>query len=115
MVDGNVNELVRWQSDNGGVIVEVDASESGFQSVSRKPGEVVHDVRARFDDALDGVHNAVTSALEKFRDGIHDVDSVEIEFGVKLNAEVGSVIAKTSGEGHMIVKLSWSRPASTGG
>ena len=37
----------------------------------------------------------------------------EIEFGVKLNAAAGAVIAKTSAEGHLTVKLTWSRSAST--
>jgi hypothetical protein len=110
-----LNELVRWQGTGGGIVVEVDANESGFTSVSRKPGEAIHDVQARFDDALEGVRKAVTSALKKFRDEIHDVDGVEIEFGVKLNAEAGGVIARTAAEGHMVVKLSWSRSAIAGG
>jgi hypothetical protein len=108
-----LNELARWQGDDGGVIVEVDSSEAGFSSVSRRPGETIIDVQARFDDALDGVRDAVTSAFKKFRDEIHDVDGVEIEFGVKLNVEAGAVIARTSAEGHMVVKLSWSRAATS--
>lgn len=95
-------------------MVEVDSSRAGFSSVSRRPGETIIDVQARFDDALNGVRNAVTSAFRKFRDEIHDVDSVEIEFGVKLNVEAGAaVIAKTSAEGHMVVKLSWSRAVTS--
>jgi hypothetical protein len=108
-----LNELVRWRGDDGGVIVEVDSTEAGFSSVSRRPGEIIVDVQARFDDAFDGVRNAVTSAFKKFRDEIPDVHDVEIEFGVKLNAEAGAVIAKTSAEGHLVVKLSWSRGAAS--
>lgn len=43
-----------------------------------------------------------------FRDGSLRPDSVEIEFGVKLTAEAGALIAKSSVEGHLVVKLSWS-------
>jgi hypothetical protein len=38
-------------------------------------------------------------------------DGVEIEFGVKLAGEAGAIIAKTSGEGHFTVKLSWTAKA----
>ncbi|CAM5742471.1 hypothetical protein SALBM311S_04586 [Streptomyces alboniger] len=34
--------------------------------------------------------------------------TVEIEFGVKLAAETGAIIAKGSAEGHLVVKLTWS-------
>lgn len=107
-----LNELVRWQSDDGGIVVEVDSRDPGFQSVSRKPGEDIIDVQTRFDDALDSVRKAAVSALNKFRDESLAPGSVEIEFGIKLNAEAGAVIAKTSAEGHLTIKLTW--PRSTG-
>jgi hypothetical protein len=39
---------------------------------------------------------------------------VEIEFGVKLTAEAGALIAKSAVEGHLVVKLSWSPGQSDG-
>jgi hypothetical protein len=36
-----------------------------------------------------------------------------IKFGVKLDAEVGAVIAKTGVEGHFEVKLTWRAPTAT--
>jgi len=35
--------------------------------------------------------------------------SVEVEFGIKLNGEVGALIAKTGAEAHLNVKLSWNK------
>lgn len=112
-VASSVNELVRWQATDGAVVVEVDVREPGFQSISRTPGQVIHDVQGRFEDALENVRNAAASALKKFQDGVLDPDGVEIEFGVKFNAEAGAVIAKTSAEGHLAVKLTWSRSAGS--
>ncbi|MDQ1029514.1 hypothetical protein QF035_007096 [Streptomyces umbrinus] len=40
---------------------------------------------------------------------------MEIEFGVKLTAEAGALIAKSAVEGHLVVKLSWSPDGSSGG
>jgi hypothetical protein len=111
----DVSELVRWQTDDGGIVVEIDAREPGFQSVARGPGQIIHDAQGRFDDALESVRDGAVSALKKFRDEVLDPDGVEIQFGVRFNAEAGAVLAKTSAEGHLSVKLTWSRPRSAGG
>jgi NTP-dependent ternary system trypsin peptidase co-occuring protein len=108
-----VNELVRWETADGAVVVEVDSREPGFQSIARSPGQVIHDVKGRFDDALANVRDAAVSALKTFRDEALDPDGVEIEFGVKFNAEAGAVIAKCSTEGHLLVKLTWSSARSS--
>lgn len=104
-----VNELVRWQTENGTIVVETDDQEPGFQSVSRT-GQLIHDASGKFEDAFRNVRDAAESALASLRGGDLDPDAVELEFGVKLNAAAGAVIAKTSVEGHLKVKLTWGRP-----
>ncbi|MFH8294221.1 CU044_2847 family protein [Streptomyces sp. NPDC018059] len=105
-----MSELVRWESDEGPVVVEVDSRDPGFRSVSRRgdSGEV-HDVEGRFESALGHVRGAALSALRTFRERALDPDAIELEFGVKLTAAAGAVIAKTSAEGHLTVRLTWSR------
>lgn len=61
-----------------------------------------------FEQALAGVRAAAGSALAVFRDGSLAPDQVEIEFGVKLTGEAGALIAKTSAEAHLIVRLGWA-------
>lgn len=39
-------------------------------------------------------------------------DEVEITFGVKVDAEVGAIIAKTGLQGQFEIKLKWVRDAS---
>jgi hypothetical protein len=107
-----MSELYRWETAEGSVVVEVGSGEPGFEGVSRKAGEIIHDVGRRFDDALDGVRGAARSALLKFRDVDLRPDEVEIELGVSLNAAAGAVIARTCAEGHMIVRLRWSGAGS---
>ena len=104
-----VNELMEWETDTGPVVVEIDSREPGFQSVSRKPGEIIYDVKEKFEDALQNARNAALAAVKTFRDEALDPENVEIEFGIKINAAAGAVIAKTSAEAHLIVRLSWSR------
>jgi hypothetical protein len=104
-----MDALVRWETDDGPVVVEVDSRDPGFRSVSRKPDDEIVDANERFEGALDKVRAAAVSALRTFRDRSLDPDEVSLEFGVKFNATAGAVIAKTSAEGHLTVTLTWSR------
>lgn len=100
---------MRWQTESGSIVVEGDAEELGYASVSLRPGEVIHDVKATFEGALIGFRDSAESALRVFRDDVLGPDEVEIEFGLKLNAAAGAVLAKASAEGHLTVKLRWAR------
>ncbi|MEV0122469.1 CU044_2847 family protein [Streptomyces sp. NPDC050703] len=105
-----MTELVRWESDEGPVVVEVDSGDPGFRQVSRRgePGGI-HEVEGRFESALRNVRGAAMSALRTFRERSLDPDAIELEFGVKLSAAAGAVIARTATEGHLTVRLSWTR------
>ncbi|MEO0889086.1 MAG: CU044_2847 family protein, partial [Pseudomonadota bacterium] len=39
-------------------------------------------------------------------------DELEIEFGLKLNGEVGALIAKASTEANFTVKMKWAKPGA---
>ncbi|MFF8928910.1 CU044_2847 family protein [Streptomyces longwoodensis] len=96
-----------------GVAVAVEAAEPprpGSRLVARDNGVV--QASRTFEGALEGVRAAAESALRVFRDGSLRPDGVEIEFGVKLSAETGAIIAKGTAEGHLVVKLSWTPAAS---
>ncbi|WP_051159630.1 CU044_2847 family protein [Streptomyces sp. FXJ7.023] len=99
--------LVEFRTGDGvRVVVEGVEDEDGARLVSRGDGPAR--AARTFEDSLDGVRAAAASALRVFRDGSLRPDAVELEFGVKLSAEAGAVIAKGSAEGHLVVKLSWS-------
>lgn len=116
-----MDDVVEFRTADGAVVM-VQGSGGGLPAPGFTAGD---DVPARatrtFEGALDGVRAAADSALRVFRDGSLKPDSVELEFGVTLSAEVGAVIAKGSGEGHLVVRLSWSptpgqdRPARSSG
>ncbi|WP_131738553.1 CU044_2847 family protein [Actinomadura roseirufa] len=101
-----MNELVRWTTEHGTVVVESDDREPGMDSVSVGDG-IVREAGVRFEEALLGVREAAEAALGMLRGGALAPDALEMEFGVKLNAAAGAVIAKTSLEGHLKVKMTW--------
>ncbi|GAA2252682.1 CU044_2847 family protein [Actinomadura luteofluorescens] len=104
-----MNELVRWQTENGTIVVETDDLDPGFQSVSRA-GDLIHDAAGKLEDAFQNVRDAAQAALSSLRGGDLNPDGIELEFGVKLNAAAGAVIAKTTVEAHLKVKMTWGRP-----
>ncbi|MCX5090088.1 CU044_2847 family protein [Streptomyces sp. NBC_00365] len=108
--------VMEFKTGDGAVILieeGEDESGSGSRLVSRGENGVVQATRT-FEGALEGVRSAAESALRVFRDGSLRPGSVEIEFGVKLTAEAGALIAKSAVEGHLVVKLSWSPGQSDG-
>ncbi|MFC7884788.1 CU044_2847 family protein [Streptomyces sp. NPDC057376] len=110
-----MDRLVEFSTEDGAlVVVEGVEDEDGARLVSRGDGPAR--AARTFEGSLEGVRAAAGSALRVFRDGSLRPDSVELEFGVKLTAETGAVIAKGAAEGHLVVRLSWSpRPAEDSG
>ncbi|WP_229909066.1 CU044_2847 family protein [Streptomyces flavofungini] len=100
--------LVQFTTEGGAhvVLADVDDDGSGARLVSRGEGPAL--AARTFEASLGPVRTAAESALRVFRDGDLAPDSVEIEFGVRMTAEAGAVIVKGSGEGHLLVRLSWS-------
>ncbi|MGH3913021.1 MAG: CU044_2847 family protein [Pseudonocardiaceae bacterium] len=88
------------------MIVDVD-EEPGVTRVSRQGR--IRDARSTFETALAEVREAATAALTQFRTMACQPEEVEIVFGVRLDAEVGAVIARTSMQGNFEVKLKWRR------
>jgi hypothetical protein len=100
-----VPELARFELEGGGsVLIDVD-EEPGVKRVSRQGR--IRDAKATFETALSEVRDAAIVALTEFRDMARQPDEVEITFGVRLDAEVGAVIAKTGMAGNFEIKLTW--------
>ncbi|WP_330340303.1 CU044_2847 family protein [Streptomyces sp. NBC_00557] len=106
-----MGRLLEFTTDDGAVVV-VESVEpgTGTRLVGRGDGGPAAQASHTFEGALDGVRSAAQSALRVFRDGSLRPDSVELEFGVKLTAEAGAVIAKGAAEGQLVVRLGWSAP-----
>jgi hypothetical protein len=102
-----MSEVVRYQTRDGGswVLVEVDAEAFGVERVGRA-ADGVHEAGQLLAQALAGVRDAAGAAMDVLK--ALSPDGIEMEFGVKLAGEAGAIIAKTSGEAHFKVKLTWS-------
>lgn len=90
--------------DGGAVVVEMDEGPGGVVKAARS-GELVGRATQSLESALDAVTPAARSALAKLREVAPD--SITVEFGLKLTAEVGAVITRTTGECNFKVTLRW--------
>jgi hypothetical protein len=93
----------------GEIYAELPDNDVGVARASRG-GDLLHST-ADVDGALDQVKTFASGVLDKFRTLPRQPDEVELEFGLKLNAAAGVVIARTEAEAHLTVKLTWSKPS----
>lgn len=103
-----MTQLLRFPSEDGDgfLVVEVAEDEPGVVEASRL-GDAVVDANASFEEGIEHIRNAAASALQRLRDIPSRPDEVSLEFGVRLNAEFGAVIAKSGGEAHLTVTMTW--------
>jgi hypothetical protein len=114
-----MKELVEFALDGDGVIlVEVDAATSSGRSQMRgltRPQTVVEKAHVSFDEALDKLKPAAATIISKLRALAERPDEISVEFGIKLNATVGAVVASGGIEANYTVKLVWKQLSSGAG
>jgi hypothetical protein len=104
-------KVVQFHLEAGGsVLIEVD--DSPHEDPVGRGQDVVNQVGVSFDRALGGVRSAAEAALGQFQQMTRRPDELEITFGVKLDAEMGAVIARTGIGGQLEVKLTWKADSS---
>jgi hypothetical protein len=106
-----VKRLVEFPLEAGGsILVEVEEvePEGGLERVSR-PGEVAEKARQTFEAALETVKPAAQAIIAKVRSLSDLPDEVQIEFGLKMTAQAGAVVASAGMEANYKVTLTWKR------
>ena len=111
-----MKRLIEFPLKEGGtLVVEVDEPETPGQVVkaSTKPGAIAETAKQTFEEALDKIKPAAQSIITKLR-GLHDEpDEIEVEFGIKLNAVAGAIIASAGVEANYKVTLKWVKSQSS--
>jgi hypothetical protein len=94
--------------DGGGLVIEVDESvgEDGVVRAAR-PGEIVERAGQTFEAALDKVKPMAAAVATKLQELAQRPDEVHVEFGIKLSASAGVVLAAAGVEGNYKVTLVW--------
>jgi hypothetical protein len=92
------------------ILVEAaeDGTPVGQQQVS-VGGAVVEKANEAFDTALAGIKPIARSIMAQLQEAAVDAKEIEVEFGIKLTATAGVVLAKASSEGHCKIAIKWVR------
>ncbi|WP_181541885.1 CU044_2847 family protein [Micromonospora noduli] len=103
----HVADLLRFETDQGVLLVEEHAG-TDLERVGLL--DRIRPARQTLEMALAHIKPALDAALGVARGVAVRPDQVEVEIGVTLTAEAGAVVARTSAQGHLKVKLIWTSP-----
>ncbi|MFE2043365.1 CU044_2847 family protein [Streptomyces sp. NPDC059477] len=112
-----MTDTTEFRTSDGTVVrVEVDGvSSSGpydgdpYEPISRRRTDRTADTADTLRQAVDRVRPAAQDVLDSLRAMPQMPDRVALEFGVKLSAEAGVVLARAASEGHFKILLEWEQ------
>jgi hypothetical protein len=107
-----MKRLIEFPLQEGGAImVEVDSSPAPTGKTVRGPTatEVVEKARQSFETSLERIKPVAAAIIAKLRELSDQPEQVSVEFGIKLSAEAGVVLASTGVEANFKVTLMWKR------
>ncbi len=106
-----MKQLVEFPLEDGSKIyVEVDEPESEGMVTQVADGErTIQKAKQSFESALDQVKPVANAVISKLRDLCESPDEISVEFGIKLSAETGVVLASAGIETNFKVALKWQK------
>jgi hypothetical protein len=106
-----LKQLIEFILKNGdSIFVEIDKPlpEGGVVPATRA-GEIVAKAGRSFEAALEKIKPAAEAIITQLIDLSRKPDKIEVEFGVRLSADAGAIIASTGAEANFKVTLSWNQ------
>lgn len=99
--------LVEFPLERGGsLLVEIEETLGSGPRPAASEG-TVETATIGLEQAISKVKPLAETLLEQLRGLMQQPNTVVVEFGIKLNAQVGAIVAKTGVEGNCKVTLSW--------
>ncbi len=108
-----MKRLIEFSLEDGeSMLIEVESDDEGGGLVPASRGmrggpSVAEKATMSFQEAMDKVKPAAEVIIKKLRSLSDQPDEVEVEFGLKLTAEAGAVLAAAGIEANYTVKLKW--------
>jgi hypothetical protein len=87
----------------------------GVHEAARGPGNIPEELAGKSARALDSAMGTIQAMAHRVTETVQDIKiaerphTVSVEFGLKLDAEVGAYIAKASAEAGFKVTMTWER------
>lgn len=101
-LDGNTTVLVEAANDS---------TPKGQQLSSA--GGTVEIASKTLDETLSAIKPVARTIMAHMREAVTEAEEIHVEFGIKLTATAGIILAKAATEGHCKISVKWKR--KTGG
>lgn len=105
-----MTELVEFQLEDGSSVL-IEAEDVRGPAITRggRATEAITRASDTLEEAVHRIGPTSWAIVEKLRELAQQPDEIDVEFGLKLNAEVGAIIARTSGEANFRIAVRWKR------
>lgn len=105
-----MKRLVEFPLEDGGtVLVEVAEPERGGLVPASRGREVVAKAQQTLEHALEKLQPTAEAIISKLKGLSERPNEIEVQFGLKLSAEAGAVLAAAGAEANYNVKLVWKK------
>lgn len=106
-----MKRLVEFPLEGGGfVMAEVDSAEAAGGTVrGLHAADVAVKAQQTFEAAMERVKPTASAIIAKLRELSDQPEQVAVEFGIKLSAAAGVVLASSGVEANFKVTLTWKR------
>lgn len=104
-----MKRIVEFPLDGGGsILVETDESAPTDSRISID-SQVSQAAQQSFESALEKVKPVADTIMSKVRSLNEPADEVEVQFGIKMSAGFGAVIASGNAEVNYQINLKWKK------
>lgn len=104
-----MNKLIEFSVPNGTVLVESEEIISSSVVRGASLARMTEKVDQSLPEALTVIRSVAEAATTACSGMVSAPDLVEVEFALKFEAGVGVLVAKSSGEGSLRIKVLWKR------
>jgi len=112
-----MKRLVEFATEDGGsILVEVEDDLRVGSGATLRGGAASHMIekaRVSYEEALDKIKGAAGMIITKMRSLPDSPDEIGVDFGIKLSADIGAILASTSAEAQFTLHLVWKRAEGT--
>jgi hypothetical protein len=110
-----MHRLIEFSMEDGKTIL-VEAGETAAElgiAPAARHGEIATRATQTLETALEAVGPSAEAILARLAGLSKSPSEISIEFGLKLGAQAGAIIASGTVEANYIVKLTWTREQSS--
>jgi hypothetical protein len=106
-----MKRVIEFPMENGEMLlVEVEDVGGSSSTLRGLPSpNVIERARVTYEQAIDNIRPAAERIIVRMRELAEPPDVIDLEFGIKLSADIGAFLASTSAEAQFTLRLTWNR------